>query len=695
MGGGVATDSGARSGPDLSTSGHYRPQLDGLRAIAVYLVVAYHTGLHAFSGGFIGVDVFFVLSGYLVTQLLLRDFRAAGRINFRRFYSRRFRRLLPAAFVTLIVTAAVYTAIAAPAEVHNARGGFRAAFLYFANWHFISQSNDYFAANINSNPVLHFWSLAVEEQFYVVWPLLLSGVYLVAGRAGERRWKVAQIIIAAGFVASLVAALHLSTVNVNRAYYGTDTRAYELLGGALLALTPLALRVATGRRRTVQALTPLAVAALVLVATSVIHLGQIQRGVAATLATSALIIGLEVATTGWVTRLLSRPTAVYLGRVSYGTYLWHWPVIVIATQRFHPNAVSLFALTCLVGTALASLSYEIFEQRVRLSALLDRNRSAVIAVGLTISIVGGLVIVPAIFRQGRRAGATSAVSPGATVNGLLVPKDLNLPEVATASYGIPDCYHLPVSDCLVAKGTGLRVLVMGDSHAASFSPAFREVARKDSFTIAIATAPNCPWPRGVVEAPDNAPTNQPRTCRSHQDDWYQRVVPQFDPDVIVLVHRTLDDSTTPAFIRLPDDRRVLTIHPTSERALQAVVQRSIDQLRKRGRKIVLFEPLPVAPPKVDPFTCLSDARSLDACRYVARAHPTRLEHFYRQLANGKDTFTIDLDRVVCPYLPICDPVVSGIVVKRDPQHITPAFSRSMGDPIQALLATDAGIGRGQ
>ena len=251
-----------------SGDSHYRPQLDGMRAVAVYLVVAFHAGISAFSGGFIGVDVFFVLSGYLVTQLLLRDFRAAGRIDFRRFYSRRFRRLLPAAFVALVVTAAVYTAVAAPADVHDAIGGFRSAFLYVANWHFISQSNDYFAANVNTNPVVHFWSLAVEEQFYLCWPLLLSGAYLVSRRAGERQWKVLRLIIAAGFVVSLVAALHLSTVNLSRAYYGTDTRAYELLAGALLAITPWVMRIARRRRRLVQASAPIALAALVGVATS-------------------------------------------------------------------------------------------------------------------------------------------------------------------------------------------------------------------------------------------------------------------------------------------------------------------------------------------------------------------------------------------------------------------------------------------
>src|SRR5689334_25115339 len=130
--GAVAIEPGTRptAAAPAPPAAHYRPQLDGLRAVAVYLVVAYHAGIPVFSGGFIGVDLFFVLSGYLVTQLLLRDFRTSDRVSYRRFYARRFRRLLPAAFVTLIVTALVYTAVAAPVDVLAARGGFRAAFLY-------------------------------------------------------------------------------------------------------------------------------------------------------------------------------------------------------------------------------------------------------------------------------------------------------------------------------------------------------------------------------------------------------------------------------------------------------------------------------------------------------------------------------------------------------------------------------------
>jgi len=237
--------------------------------------------------------------------------------------------------------------------------------------------------------------------------------------------------------------------------------------------------------------------------------------------------------------------------------------------------------------------------------------------------------------------------------------------------------------------------VMGDSHAGTFTPAFVAMARAESFTLAIATLGNCPWQQGVVEAPVDAATDIDRKCRGHQNDWYRRVVPQFDPDIVVLVHRTLDDPTTPSYIRLPDNRRVLANLPDSERALQAVAAKTLAQLRKRGRKIVIFEPLPTAPGTFNPFDCLSKESSVDACRYVARASPSRLERYYRQAANGSDVFTLDLDRLVCPYLPICDPIVGGVVVKRDSQHITAGFSQKLAAPIQSLLASDGIVGRPQ
>ncbi|MFM7225674.1 MAG: acyltransferase family protein, partial [Actinomycetota bacterium] len=186
---------------------HYRRHLDGLRTVAVVLVIAFHSGIDRLSGGFIGVDVFFVLSGFLVTGILVRDLGSGRGVQWRRFYSRRVRRILPASVLTLVVTAVVYAAVASPLQQEDAFGGFRSAFLYIANWHFIQQSTDYFAADVDRNPVLHFWSLAVEEQFYLVWPFLFVGLCLATERIGRERWWMRRGVVLLAAVASAAAAV--------------------------------------------------------------------------------------------------------------------------------------------------------------------------------------------------------------------------------------------------------------------------------------------------------------------------------------------------------------------------------------------------------------------------------------------------------------------------------------------------------
>ena len=346
----------------------YRPHLDGLRAVAVYLVVLFHSGLGSFSGGYIGVDVFFVLSGFLVTQLLLRDIHRSGAVRFGRFYSRRFRRLLPAAFVSLIVTALVFTAIVSASEVSAAVGSFKAAFLYSANWYFIHKSHNYFGADVSTNPVLHFWSLAVEEQFYLIWPLALGGVYTLTRRLDPgQQLRTIRIVVGAGALASALWALSLRTTDLNRAYYGTDTRAYELLAGASIALTPAFAVWAGKRRRATQIATLAGGAALLLVASGWVHLDAIERGIAVTITTCVLIVAVEAAEGGVVKRLLSTRPVVYLGKISYGTYLWHWLVILVAVRTFHLSPIATLGVACLLATGLASLSFEILERPVRTS----------------------------------------------------------------------------------------------------------------------------------------------------------------------------------------------------------------------------------------------------------------------------------------------------------------------------------------
>jgi hypothetical protein len=269
---------------------------------------------------------------------------------------------------------------------------------------------------------------------------------------------------------------------------------------------------------------------------------------------------------------------------------------------------------------------------------------------------------------------------------------IDVQAIESQSYGEADCSRAPATKCIVVHGSGTRILLIGDSHALGLVPAFAGLARKRDLTFAVATFPNCPWQHGLVETPPNAQTDVPQKCRARQDDWYRRLVPQLDPDVVVLVHHPFDDPNG-----APDMRAAgKLIHPgtpTFEKAIRVAARQTIEQLRKVGRKIVILEPLPLAPAGFNPLTCLSQAKYVDDCRYVASATPTPLESYYRSIGNGTDIFTLDLDRLVCPYLPICDPIVRGIVVKSDAQHITAAYSKTLVISIGTLLLADGIIPR--
>ncbi|HEY5173338.1 MAG TPA: acyltransferase, partial [Acidimicrobiia bacterium] len=447
----------------------YRPYLDGLRAVAVYLVVAFHAGLGLFSGGFIGVDIFFVLSGFLVTRILMRDLASLGRIRWRQFYSRRVRRILPAALVALVVTALVYSIVATPAELLDALGGFRAAFFYVANWFFIRQSTNYFAANVNSSPVLHFWSLAIEEQFYLVWPLLLGGLYVATRRAGRRRWWVVRAVVVVAAAASASAALHLGSTNIDRAYYGTDTRAYELLAGAVLALTPQLLRLGPRSRTLARWISVLTLGGLLVLATSVFDMSPITRGVLVAGLAPVLIIALENARRGFARGVLSSSPFTYLGRISYGTYLWHWPVIVIVAHGHDPSPVEMFAISATTATALAALSFHLIEHPIRAARTLDRFKAPVIAIGFATSILVGALAMPAILDSG--TGPVGALAGSQSRSGLRL---LDWRVAKNDIPDLPDCLGAPVSHCTVAKGNGKRVLLIGDSNARMWIPTFTE-----------------------------------------------------------------------------------------------------------------------------------------------------------------------------------------------------------------------------
>jgi peptidoglycan/LPS O-acetylase OafA/YrhL len=662
----------------------YRPHLDGMRAIAVYLVVLFHAGSSQFTGGYLGVDVFFVLSGYLVTQLLLRDITARGSIRYGRFYARRFRRLLPAAFVVLIATAFIFTAIAAPADVLNAVGSFKAAFLYVTNWYLIHSSTGYFGADISHNPVLHFWSLAVEEQFYLVWPLALGAMFLVTRRMDrDRQLQVIRAIVVAGALASAVWALSLRSTNPDRAYYGTDTRAYELLAGALIALLPSIIAAAARYRKSTRAATVMSVAAVIALATSWLHLDAIERGVAITVVTVVLIISLEAADGGIAQRALSTDAMTYLGKISYGTYLWHWIVILVVLTKFHVSITATILLACLVATGLSALSFELLEHPVRRSARLHRHKWLVIATGLTVSVVSALVLIPRIVDP---APASASGLQGTTTAGFTpVPANLDWQHAKDGGAQFVDCLGKPASACTIVHGTGKHIFLLGDSHAWMLIPAFEAIARRDNLTLSVSVRASCPWQQDLYAYPVTVNKTTPRTaaCRAQKDDTYTRVIPALHPDVVVVMEVGHEDRNLPQFLG-PNLQKLEQASPAYWRWVDETTKRSVDALRAEGRKVLMIEPIPVAPS--DPLTCLSKAKVLEECRYVAGDNADIIQRDYRRIAGAVDrAWSLDLDRLVCPFLPICDPVVNHQIVKIDETHLTAKFSTSLAPAIDAYL----------
>ena len=651
------------SGPEA----HYRPYLDGLRAIAVYLVLLFHAGVSRAAGGFVGVDVFFVLSGYLVTQLLLRDITGTGSVRFARFYARRYRRLLPAAFVALLVTAMVYVGIASPANVAGSVNAFKSAFLYVANWFFIGRSTAYFGGNIAQNPVLPYWSLAVEEQFYLLWPLLLAGGFLLTRRFGEGQRRALRIGVAVAAGASLLAAFLLRGGSPTHAYYGTDTRAYQLLAGALIALTPgLVARVGRFGRRA-RALVPVSVIALLVLASSWVHLDAIGRGAAVAVTTVVLIGSLEATEGGAVKRFLASGPVVYLGKISYGTYLWHWPVILVITELLHLSTLTTAALTCLIATSVASLSFQLLEVPVRTSRVLDRYRRPVIAAGLAISVVSALVFIPAILSD--RSAAARATQGNTSTGFTPVPRNLDFADaVFTATLTPPVCFGRPADACTIVHGHGRHLLLLGDSHARMLIPTFTRIAKTHDLTLSVVSLGGCPWQRRLY-----TPTREAQ-CKRDKEDAYKRVIPDLHPDLVIAINYGYDDPSVPPFpVISATGRAVARGSVAFNNLMTETTDASVKALTADAKQLLIIEPTPLA--REDPTACLVHSKFLEDCRYVARVNPSKLELLYRKLDAGSDRIrAANFDRFVCPFLPICDPVIDGHIVKVDTQHLTRDFA---------------------
>lgn len=351
----------------------YFPALDGLRAVAVMAVLVYHSGIGWLPGGFLGVEVFFVISGYLITSMLLSERSGSGRVNLGAFWARRARRLLPAVFA-LVLAVLAYSAIFLPGEVAELRWDALAAAGYVSNWYQIFHHESYFETLGRPSLLRHLWSLAVEEQFYLLWPVFFA---LVLGRI-RPRYAVAAIVTLAAASAAFMAARYEPYADPSRIYYGTDTRAAGLLLGAALAFLwipgslPAAIVAAT--RRTVGTYGFLGLVGLLGLAIAVSEADPFlyQGGFLVVALLTALVIGAAVHPGAQdMQRILGWRPLVWIGLRSYSIYLWHWPVFMVTRPHadIALDGVPLLALRLAIAFALAELSYRFVETPFRRGAL--------------------------------------------------------------------------------------------------------------------------------------------------------------------------------------------------------------------------------------------------------------------------------------------------------------------------------------
>ena len=383
-----------RSSLEGTVGGGFRPDIEGVRALAVVAVVLFHMEVVGFEGGFVGVDVFFVVSGFLITQLLLREMETTGTVSLHDFWARRARRLLPASCLVIVTTVVASRFLLAPSSLRDVGVDAIAAGAFVVNFVFAFRLGDYFNAqlgDVSPSPLLHFWSLAVEEQFYLLWPATLVGAARLSARFGSVRRTLVVLVCAVG-AASLAASVWLTADRPTWAFYLLPARAVELLAGALLALAGTGIAQVDARYRGLLGWFGLAGIAYAVVAYDE---SVAFPGTAAMLPVLSTVLVLAAGGfspwRGAPVAVLGLPPMLWIGRHSYAVYLWHWPVLVLAEARWGPLSGLQRVVAVAVAFGLSVASTAFVEDPVRTSRSLSRVPGRSVVMGAALSVVAVLV----------------------------------------------------------------------------------------------------------------------------------------------------------------------------------------------------------------------------------------------------------------------------------------------------------------
>jgi peptidoglycan/LPS O-acetylase OafA/YrhL len=503
--------------------------LDGIRAIAVIGVLLFHAGVTGVSGGLLGVDIFFVLSGYLITSLLVTEWSGTGTIGFLRFYERRARRLLPGLFLLLLVVAAYARWYAEPDTLGTLRGDVFSTLAYVANWRFIFSGQSYFVHFGPPSPLLHTWSLAVEEQFYLIWP----GVALLVLRWRGRRALAGVAAAAIVASAAVTAVLFAEGVSVSRLYYGTDTRTQELMVGALLAIVLPALvrrlevgggatagvagttgALAATRRRVLLALGALGALGVIgfLALLWALHAVSGQGSflydggfLLVATATAAVILLVVVRPRAALSRLLSWGVLGYVGRISYGLYLYHYPLFLMIDHQHTGLSGSSLLLVRLAATlAAAVVSYHCIEMPIRQRKVL-RGRQFVLALPFEVAAVVVALLL-----------ATTAPAP------------------AQVAVRRPGLFALPAAPpAALAPGHHVRVLLLGDSLALTLGKGLGKDAARWGVSLDNQGQVGCDLDPNSTVNIEGSITLAAQGCKNWPTNW-RKLIDRLNPDVVAV-----------------------------------------------------------------------------------------------------------------------------------------------------------------
>lgn len=670
----------------------FRRDIEGLRAVAVVLVLLFHAGVPGFGGGYVGVDVFFVLSGYLITQSLVREAEGSGRIRFGDFFARRFRRLLPAAALVLASTAAAVRLLLPPTMWRDFGGDIVAASLYVSNWVFLGRSVDYLAEDVVPSPVLHFWSLSIEEQYYAIWPLLIVASLAVGRRL---RWRLRRsalvLLLALIVVPSFVYAQYRTTVDPAAAFFDTGTRLWELGFGAIAALVPRA-RLASSA--VLGALRVVAVAVL-LAATLVVAPNVAWPGVAALLviAPTAFLVWSGPARSA-VDGVLALSPMQWLGARSYSLYLWHWPPLAIAGAMLDGLTVRAAVVITLLSMVPAALAYTYVENPARHAPRLRRSTALSLSLGgnlTAIAALAGVVVLLASFSASSAeldVGASSSGPGQAASNATTLPFGLarDDQDVAAQLVGVAQLVPSPVdatSDlpriyddgCQVPFGTSepvvceyghpdgeVRIALVGDSKANQWSSALIDVAERRGWSLSSITKSAC-------ELSTAMPSRQ---GEPYEDclDWSAEVLElvqdgEFD---VVLVSQ----GSSSAHAADPEERRSLIVEGMADayRQIEAAGSRVIILMDNHYPNITVYEC--VAENRADMRPCMFERNEASG----GRPAQTRVaEQGYR---------VIDMSDWICPSAR-CLPVIDGVLVYRQGSHLTATIVDRLAPVLESRL----------